>query len=550
MAPQRLLLLVALAACRPNGAAVRQPDPLTVGLGTISAERLARDVAVLSSDPYAGRFPGSPGEARTLAYVSSALARAGVEPAGDDFLQAVPLVGVTPRDEKTITANVGGERRDARGELLVGVARPQVDVDLPDCPVVFAGYGIDAPEHGWNDYEGVDVAGKIVVVLGGEPPQRRPDDSRFDGPALSYHGTPKAKQEAGGRRGAVAVFTLFNATVGVSWDVLSKNGSETRYKLADAAVPAALKLTGSMRPDLLERLAGGAEVIERWTADAATGNFRARTLAGATLSIRAGYELKPLASHNVVGVIRGRERPDEYVLYVAHWDHVGHNPKIEGDSIFNGAVDNATGTAALLSLAHAFGALPRPPARSVVFLATTAEEQGLLGAWHYVDHPVFPLRATVGVINMDALFPFGATKGMTVVGLGSSELERYIEDAARTVGRKAYGDPSPEFGAYFRSDHYPFADAGVPAVFAIGGPAQDPGAGETVDTARFEEYVTRRYHQPTDEYDAKTWDMAGIVQDVSVYFRAGYTLAQDTAFPNWRPDHAFRARRDAMRASG
>ena len=213
--------------------------------------------------------------------------------------------------------------------------------------------------------------------------------------------------------------------------------------------------------------------------------------------------------------------------------------------MFNGAVDNATGTAALLELAEAFAALPEPPARSVVFMAATAEEQGLLGSFHYAAHPVFPLASTVGVINMDALFPFGAFDSMTVVALGASELDDYLRDAAAAVGRTLHADPMPELGAFFRSDHYPFAIKGVPATFAVGGPAPDAAPDAEV-VARFDDYLRNRYHQPADEYDADTWDLAGIRQDVEVYFRMGHALASTTAMPNWRAGHAFRARRDAM----
>jgi len=257
-------------------------------------------------------------------------------------------------------------------------------------------------------------------------------------------------------------------------------------------------------------------------------------------------ELQQIKSRNVLGYLEGSETPDELLIYTAHWDHEGTDEKLEGDKVFNGAVDNATGTSVLIHLAGLFGGLGQKPARSILFIATTAEERGLLGSTYYADNPVYPLENTVAVINMDGLFPFGETKGMTVTALGSSEIEEYMSEAAEKVGRKLYSDGAPEAGAYFRSDHYPFAAKGVPAVFAVGGPAMEEGVGETANESDWVDYVTTRYHRPGDEFDPLTWDMAGIVQDARIYYETGYRVANAPQRPRWYGGNEFRPLQDAM----
>ena len=542
--------LLALAACAaapapaPAVPADSTADPLAPALATIRGEDLAAHVRTLAADEFEGRFPGTPGEVKTVAYITAHLARLGIRPAlGGSYLQPVPLVAGAVAPDATLRVRGRGgalELRWGDDHLLASPASAPL-VELGERELVFAGYGIVAPEYGWDDYGELDVRGKIVLALADEPGD---DPARFEGKAASYYGTPWHKGQVAAARGAAALLEIRRDEVGgVAWSTLALGARAPKIRLdhAPADRPALQGLLREARAAELLALAGAR--LDELRAAAARPGFRAVPLA-ASASIRLETRRDALTSHNVVGILPGARRPDEYVVYTAHWDHVGTRPGLRGDAIFNGAVDNATGTAALLELAEAFAALDPPPDRSIVFLATTAEEQGLLGARHYAEHPVFPLRATVGVINMDALFPFGATAGMTVVGLGSSELEDHLARAARAVGRTLHPDPAPELGAFFRSDHYPFAEKGVPAIFAVGGPT--PAGGEAA-LRPYEDYVTTRYHQPGDEFDPATWDMAGIVQDVEVYLRTGAALAEDVGFPNWRPGHAFRARRDAMR---
>lgn len=511
----------------------------------INGPDLARHVEVLASDAYLGRFPGGTGEARTVAYLSAGFARAGLHaPYDGGYLQEVPLASLLVDRASTLAVR----RADgARAEhfafpddvLLGGLAAGGHDA-LHDSPIVFVGHGIHAPEQGWDDYADVDVRGRTVLVLWGEP--------EAFGDGGSHHGTLFGKRLAAAELGATGFLLIPEAGPdALPWSLFADHATQPSHQIAGKPTPLGKLIRGTVREERARALLALADLeldALRAEADAAP--------ASRELPLRADFDVhaasEPVITHNVVGVLRGSERPEECVVYTAHWDHVGQREENGDDHIFNGAVDNATGTSALLELARAFGALDTPPARSIVFLATTAEEQGLLGAHYHAENPLFPLGRTVAVINMDALFPFGETKGLTVVGAGKSELDAYLEAAAEAVGRRAYPDPMPEQGAFFRSDHYPFASRGVPATFAVGGPAQDPDAGETVDVQRWYEYVGEHYHRPSDEYDAERWDMTGIVQDVRGYLHAGWRLANTRAFPNWLPDSEFRALRDAQRA--
>ena len=542
-------------ACRPAeeppktpGPAATPADPVQVAVDTITQEDLARHIRTLASDAFAGRFPGTPGESKTLSYLASGFARAGVEPAVDGlFTQEVPLLEATTDPSATMKASSPqGAESFAWGEdFLVGTANGEPQIQLADRPVVFAGYGIVAPEHRWNDYAQVDVRDAVVLVIGGEPGAPG-DDSFFEGRALTHHGTSSAKIEAAAKRGAAAVLLIRGeGEGGIPWSTLHAGALAPKYRLPPASGEPSVRAQGLLRErsaQAITTLAG--EDLASLRRAAADQGFVARPL-DVRLDLDLRTEVEDARSHNVVALLRGRTRPDEYVIYTAHWDHVGVREQLDGDNIFNGAVDNATGTAALLELAEAYAALPEPPGRSIVFLATTAEEQGLLGSFHYVAHPIFPLAQTVGVINMDALFPFGPFDSMTVVALGASELDEYLGRAAEAVGRSLHADPMPELGAFFRSDHYPFAVRGVPATFAVGGPSPQ-GPVDPEVAARFQDYLMHRYHQPADEFDSETWDLAGVRQDVEVYFRMGHALASTTDMPNWRADHAFRRERDAM----
>ncbi len=514
-------------------------------LATITGADMGRHVSILASDEFTGRLPGTPGEKKTLDYITARYREAGVDEPKGGYLQEVPLARKTVKESSKIT--IKGKRArvelELGGNMTIRTGGTTDRVVIKESDLVFVGYGIVADELGWNDYDGVDVTGKTVVILMNDPAGIA-DSLYFKGRALSHWGTGTAKAETAARRGAAGVLYIHDQDViGYPFDAIATNAKRPRYELdkaPDSEPTPAFWVTVS-RPAAKEIFASAGADLDALTTSAASRDFRAVALS-ARVNGSIDVSIERSVSYNAVGYVKGSERPDEYVVYTAHWDHVGIGAPVDGDTIYNGAVDNATGTAALLELAQAFAALPEPPRRSVVFVATTAEEQGLLGAYHYADHPVFPLERTVGVINMDALFPFGDWNGMTVVGLGSSELEDYLRAAAAEQGRGLQADPTPEYGAFFRSDHYPFAKKGVPAIFAVGGPLDEPAPSEDV-MKRFNDYITNSYHRPSDEY-GDDWDLRGIAGDARIYFLTGYAIADDDRVPNWYFTSEFRALRD------
>jgi hypothetical protein len=517
-------------------------------LSTITEADMGRHVATLASDAFGGRAPSTPGEKKTLDYITARFAEYGVLAPAGGYLQGVPLQKKAVHEgSRLVVKGAGSEVVLKLGENMVARTGGNTDrVVVRDSDLVFVGYGIVADELGWNDYDGVDVTGKTVVVLMNDPAGVA-DSLYFKGRALSHWGTGTSKSETAARRGAQGVLYVHDQDViGYPFDAIAANARRPGFELVKGkdSAPSPEFWATIPKPVAREIFTGAGADLDALAAGAATGDFRATALrAKVNGEITASIERS--TSYNVVGCVKGSERPEEYVVYTAHWDHVGIGAPVDGDSIYNGAVDNATGTAALLELAQAFTALPTAPRRTVVFVATTAEEQGLLGAYHYADHPVFPLAQTVGVINMDALFPFDDWNGMTVVALGSSELEDYLRAAAAELGRGLVADPTPEHGAFFRSDHYPFAKKGVPAIFAIGGPLDTPAPPEAV-MQRFSDYVAKSYHRPSDEF-GDDWDLRGITGDVKVYFLTGYAIASDDRVPNWYFTSEFRALRDRQR---
>ncbi len=527
-------------------------DAFMRALKTITGDDIAAHVRILASDEYQGRMPATQGEEKTLAYLQATYKKLGLStmPNGS-YLQDVPLVRKTIRpsatklavDAKgTVTPLVVGESITAK----TGGAVERVNVDRSE--LVFVGFGIVSEEKGWDDYAGIDMKGKTAVVLI-QDPRGAADSLYFKGRTLSHYGTGLNKSETAARRGARGIIFIHDQdAIGYPFPVIASNARRPAFERVRGPESAPIpEFAVTMSKDVASTiLASVGKDYASLVVAASQKDFRAFAL-GATLSGEISTQLEYSTTHNVIGMIKGRTRPDEYVIYTAHWDHVGIGAAVDGDSIYNGAVDNATGTAALLELAQAYRALPEASARSIVFIATTAEEQGLLGAYYYADHPVYPLAQTMAVINMDALFPFGEFNGMTVVGMGSSELEEYLDAAAKKEGRKLQADSTPEHGAFFRSDHYPFVKKGVPAIFAVGGPADDPPPSEEM-LARFDNYMKAGYHHPNDEYGAD-WDMRGITGDVRIYFRTGYAIANDSRVPNWYATSEFRALRDKQRAA-
>ncbi len=517
----------------------------------IRAADLARHIAVIASDEYEGREPGTAGEQKTLRYLEDAFRKAGAGPGfGDTYLQPVPLVELK-RAGPPDFAVTGGKDVGAfvfGTDFVASAGRPLEKIALEDLPVVFAGYGATAKEFAWDDYASEDLRGAAVILLRGEPGARE-DTTLFRGRALTRHGLPATKYDNAARHGGRAAIVIHtDASAGYPWTVLTSGGGGTTQNfLEDTTGEPKLDMVVHVSAPAARRMLAAVSLdLDTLIARAGRRGFRTMTTPlKASMSFSA--RTRRITSHNVVARIEGRAAPDECVIYTGHWDHVGRNDSLPGDKIFNGAVDNATGTAALLELAQAFAALPVKPRRTVYFVATTAEEKGLLGSEFLARHPLKPLEQTVAVLNLDALFPFGSFNAMTVTGFGSSELEDVMATAAARIGRVLQDDSSPEAGAYYRSDHYPFAKRGVPALFAVGNPRDDQAAADTVMTARFNHYLANGYHKVDDEYDAATWDLSGVEGDVRIYFETGLRIADSKVYPNWRVGNEFRALRDEMR---
>jgi Zn-dependent M28 family amino/carboxypeptidase/predicted small secreted protein len=525
---------------------------------SINAGDFAAHVEQLASDEFAGRAPGSVGEEKTVAYLVEQFKRLGLEPGnGDSYLQTVPMVETTADPSTTITLQVDGQPRElAFGEdMVIGTRSGEAQVDIDDSELVFVGYGVNAPELGWNDYAGVDVKGKTVVMFINDPGFHTQDAELFEGKRMTYYGRWTYKYEEAARQGAAAALIIHD-TEGASygWDVVKNSWSGPQFDLPAADDPEPrLPAQGWITAEVARELMSGVgQDLDALYKAANQKGFKAIPL-DASMSLDLASTTTEKSSQNVIARLPGSTRPEEAVVYMGHWDHLGdHGHEGEsgsgGDNIYNGAIDNATGIAGILEIAEAFVAQEPAPERSVLFLAVTLEESGLLGSKYYVAHPSVPLDKTVAVINLDAMPVIGKTRDITVVGLGNSELEDVLRDVAATQDRELRAEATPESGFYFRSDHFNFAKAGVPALYAKGGDELLDGGAEAGKQAQLD-YRDNRYHQPADEFDPG-WNMEGVVQDLGALYGVGRVLAGNDAWPNWYEGNAFRAARDAMMGNG
>ncbi len=499
-------------------------------------------ISTLASDEFEGRAPATRGEELTLDYLTAHFEGLGLEVQ----LQPVPLVSITADPSMTleIRGADGTESLAYQEEMMGWTTRVVDDVTLEDSELVFVGYGVVAPEYGWNDYEGLDVEGKTVVMLVNDPGFATGDPDLFGGRAMTLYGRWTYKFDEAARQGAAgAIIVHETEPAAYGWDVVAGSWSGPQF--------------GLVTDDLnMSRLA-----FEGWITDAAaramfdrvgedfTGlkeaslspDFRPVPLGDLTASVTIRNSLEESRTHNVVATLPGRERPDEYVMYVAHWDHLG----MDGDEIYNGAVDNASGTAAVMRLAEAFLARGQAPERSVVFMPVGAEEQGLLGSAHYAANPIYPLEQTVAVINLDGPNYIGPTRDIQVVGYGNSELDDYLKEAAERRDRIVLPEDRPEAGFFYRSDHFSFAQHGVPALYTKMGADMLDGGVER-GRALAAEYTAERYHAPADEYDP-AMDLRGLAMDLELMFDVGWRLADSNDWPNWAEGNEFRAARDAQR---
>lgn len=539
-----LFLLLLCAGTSP----ARAQDATASSIDTVD---LARHIQTLASDAFEGRAPASPGGEKTVRYLTEQFREMGLAPGnGDSYTQDVPLVSITATDVSPLM--VAGEDGSATysytDEYMAWTKRLTESVTLDLSEMVFVGYGIVAPEYDWNDYAGLDVEGKTVVMLVNDPGFATEDSTFFKGRKMTYYGRWTYKYAEAGRQGAEAAIIVHEtAPAGYPWEVVSGSWSGPQFDLQSASEPRAA-VEGWLTKETAEQVFEQAGLdYETQKAAAAGRGFEAVPMAGLRASLQLQNRIEKTTSQNVVARVPGSERPDECVGYMAHWDHLGRDTTRTGDQIYNGALDNASGTAGLLELAQAFASMETPPARSVQFIAVTAEEAGLLGSAYYVEHPTCALDETAAVINMDGLNVLGPMNDLTVVGYGQSELDDYLARAAHAKGRTLRPDPEPEKGFYFRSDHFNFARKGVPALYTDTG-VESIEHGEAWAREQRDEYTRERYHKPADEYDP-SWDLRGAVDDLQLLFQVGARIAGESTFPQWKPGSAFKATREEMMSS-
>jgi Zn-dependent M28 family amino/carboxypeptidase len=551
-------LVVALAACAGTDSdappADQAPLDAAAALASITPEDLLRHTQVLSADSFEGRAPGTPGEEKTVRYLTEQFQAMGLQPGNPDgtWIQNVPLVGITPAITASVT--VKGQRMPLRGpaDFMATTRRTVPVVDVENSDLVFVGYGVLAPEYGWDDYKGVDVAGKTIVMLVNDPPIPDPNDpsaldtTMFRGRAMTYYGRWTYKYEIAAEKSAAAAIVVHEeGPAGYPFEVLSGGWGREDFDIATpdsgmSNVPVQAWIPVHTARRLFQ--AAGLD-YDQLKQQAVSRDFRPVPME-AQANIHVENTLREVQSRNVVAKLPGGADADEYVVYTAHWDHLGRNPELAGDQIFNGALDNASGTATLIEIAEAFTKLPQPPDRSVLFLAVTAEERGLLGAKYYAQNPLYPLEKTVANLNMDGVNQWGRTQDIVVIGLGNSTLDDVLTEVATAQGRTIVPDPESEKGFFYRSDHFEFAKQGVPALYADAG-TQFVGKPEGYGQQKRDEYTANDYHKVSDEVKPD-WDLTGAADDARLLFEVGLRVCQTDAFPEWKPGTEFKAKREQM----
>ncbi len=539
-------LAIGLAACQSNQTDQSESTPAdSVALKAINDTVLAKHIAVLASDEYEGRKPFTIGETKTIGYLKQEFEKLGLKPGnGESYFQEVPMVDIksTPTGFTIAKSNGQSAGLTYLDDFVAASRHVKDEVKIDNSEMVFVGYGIVAPEYKWNDYEGLDVKGKTVVVMVNDPGFS--DTTLFKGKKMTYYGRWTYKFEEAARQGAAGVLIIHEtAAASYPWAVVRSGWSKSKLYLGASDDNRSRALVeGWITQETAKamfKMAGKSDTLMR---AAGKSGFKPVHL-GLTVSTAIHNTIKKSNSNNVVAVLPGSKRADEYIIYSGHWDHLGKGEAINGDSIYNGAVDNATGTAALLALAEAFKKAKKQPERSIMFIALTAEEQGLLGSEYYATHPLVPVNKTVANINIDAMAANGKTKDIVAVGYGQSELENYLNEAATKQGRVVVPDPNPSAGYYFRSDHFNFAKVGIPALYTETG-EDNIKNGLAWGKAQKEDYTKNRYHAPGDNFEPSKWDFIGMIEDLRLLFDVGYRLSNETTFPSWKTGSEFKAIRE------
>jgi len=540
-----MVSVAVLTGCNESKPQVSEPvvindaSAVATSYNSINKEQLIEHVKVLASDEFGGRAPSSEGEKLTLAYLTKQFKALGFKPGnGDSYLQEVPLVSIEASPDMSLA--IGGKNYQYGTDMVMGTSQIVESIGIKDSPLVFVGYGINAPEYQWNDYDGVDVKGKTVVILVNDPGYANRDPKQFTGEAMTYYGRWTYKYEEASRQGAAGAIIIHEtAPASYGWSVVKNSWSGEQFGFQrDDLNKDRVKVEGWINTDVARELFTKAGLdFNAAKAKSAQGAYHV-AMGDLTASIDVKNTIKKSISNNFIATLPGSTTPDEHVLYTAHWDHLGTDLSLTGDQIYNGAVDNATGTAALIEVAEAFAKLPVRPQRSITVMAVTAEEQGLLGSKFYAANPVIPAAKTVADINMDALGVTGRSKDVSVYGLGQSQLDDYLKRAVTKQGRVISGDPSPSAGIYYRSDHFAFANIGVPALYAKSGKMPVDEA-----TAKLRKMLKgdlgKCYHNLCDEYSDQ-WDLSGAVEDLQAFFDIGYELSKEKVWPKWSETSEFK----------
>jgi Zn-dependent M28 family amino/carboxypeptidase len=552
-----VVLVMTLMACQPWSRSVSLDDALR----NMTADSLAAHIKRLASDEFEGRAPGTRGERLTITYLAEEFKRLGLAPGNPDgtYFQRVPLVGSTVDPSVELVFRAGPSKRTLRfGDDFVAWTRRVTETSAIDAEMVFVGYGVTAPEFNWDDFKDVDVKGKVIVMLINDPPVPNPrdpttlDEKTFGGKAMTYYGRWTYKFESAADRGAAGALIIHETEpAGYPWEVVRGSWSGEQFDLVTAdknmsRCAAEGWITWDQARALFQMAGKDLQTLKK---AAVSRDFRPVPL-GVRASLTLRKKLRTIDSTNVIARRDGSDpqHRTEYVVFMAHWDHLGIGPEVKGDRIYNGALDNASGTAALLEIAKAFSQLRPAPKRSLLFLAVTAEEKGLLGSAYYAQNPLYPLEKTLAVINMDGLNVYGRTRDITIIGLGNSTLDDLVKTVAAEQGRTVRPDPEPEKGFFYRSDHFSFAKRGVPALFTDSG-IEYIGRPEGWGLAMRARYTAERYHKPQDEFDP-SWDLSGAIEDLRLLSKVGYLVATGDRWPQWNPGTEFKAVRERMLGKG
>ncbi len=529
---------------------------LQPALEAITPDGLLAHIKVLASDEFEGRAPGTKGEELSVKYISDQFKKIGLKPGNPDgtYTQEVPLAGI--KSEPRMSFTIGDKTIDLKypDDFVASSARLQPEIKVDKSDVVFVGYGIVAPEYGWDDYKDVDVRGKTLLMLIGDPPipdskdPSKLDEKMFKGKAMTYYGRWTYKYEIAAQKGAAAAIIVHETQpAAYPWQVVRSSWGKENFELDNPnknmdTVSARSWITLDVAKKIVADCGQDFEALKK---TAVTKDFRPVTL-NAKASIQIKQQIREFKSHNVIGKLEGTDAKlkDEYVIYTAHWDHLGRHPELHGDQIFNGAIDNASGVASVIQIAAAFMKVNPPPKRSVLFMATTAEEAGLLGAKFYAEHPPYPLEKTLADTNIDGVNPWGKTHDLEDLTNGNSALDDLLAQAAARQGRVMKPNSEPEKGGFYRVDSFEFAKAGVPVLHAARG-IEIIGKPPEYGKQKRDEFVAKHYHQPSDEVDPG-WDLSGAVQDVQLLFEVGYQVANGDKFPEWKAGSEFKAKREAM----